>query len=196
MSDFITLIAWWGGTLFLLNKCFFLGTEIYPSRDQEFRVRSWQVYLVGLPAWLIVFYYKSDFIALAVEAAGFPSMVLGLLRAQGNRSIPPEWDKRLERTSFLMVPVGIGVVVSAWYFSGLYELTQGLEALLAAGFLIGTRLLVDNRRTPGYAWYLLMNGANTALMYMQHEQVLGFQQASSVVIVVIALGIRLRRKQT
>ena len=73
------LLQIWGGAFYLLNKIFFSRAERDNaiSRRRLWRIRSWVVYLVGLPAWVIVFISEHNWIAAGVESGGAPAMIMG-----------------------------------------------------------------------------------------------------------------------
>ena len=68
----------WGGGCYLLNKILLSRAE---GKDESTKLRiwGWFVYLVGLPAWVIILVLKNDWIAATIEAGGAPAMLLGLM---------------------------------------------------------------------------------------------------------------------
>jgi hypothetical protein len=71
----------WGGLFYLLNKIFFSQAERSKTtmRRRVWRIRSWIVYLAGLPAWIIVFTSEHNWIAAGVESGGAPAIIVGLI---------------------------------------------------------------------------------------------------------------------
>lgn len=179
------VLQWLGGGFYLLNKIFLSLSERAKSnkmaRAQRWRVISWLVYLAGLPAWVIIFIHKHDWIAASLEAGGGPAMLLGLVTAiRGTADHPPRW---LNRIALLCIPVGLGY--SLYDFGGLTAISQWLEIALVLGFLVGTYLLARERMS-GYLWYVLMHVSCGWLMYRQGYPWLAMQQAASLVFIVDA----------
>ncbi len=81
----------WGGVGYLLNKVCFSRAERSESIKERraWLVRSWIVYLSGLPAWIIVFISERNWIAAGVESGGVPAMVGGLIIAPCGQGIIP-----------------------------------------------------------------------------------------------------------
>lgn len=179
-------LQWIGGACYLLNKiCLWFserdrraGNE---SRRRRWRIASWAVYLVGLPAWVLIFIEWHNWIAASVEASGAPAMLLGLLTAaRGTDAKPPRW---LDRLALACIPLGFGH--SLWDFGGFATLNQWLETALVLGFLVGTYQLAKERAS-GYAWYVLMHVACGWLMWIQGYPWLFLQQIVSLVFIVDA----------
>ena len=178
----------WGGMCYLLNKICFSKAE-RSKRDalkRTWRIRSWSVYLAGVPAWVIVFISKHNWIAAAVESGGSPAMIMGLVNALRGRDKLPWWLDYISRVS-----VGIGFMLSVYDFGGISTIHQYLELGIAAGFLLGTYLLaIDN--WIGYIFFMLGNVCCAALMGMEGFYVLACQQTLSLVFVTDACVTRLR----
>lgn len=180
------LLQWLAGGLYFLNKVLlqFSETKLEQMRFLEWRVwriRAWVVYLFGLPFWLAIFAIENNWIALSVEAAGGPAMVLGLVTSSyGTAKNPPKW---LDRLTVVCAALGLGV--SIWDFGGLTTLNQWLEIALVAGYLIGTRDLALER-IRGYLWFVLMHIACAMLMHIEHYPLLFWFQIASLLIIVRA----------
>ena len=176
----------WGGLCYLLNKICFSRAE--RSRTgagrKQWRVRSWGVYLAGLPAWVAVFLSKHDWIAAGVESGGAPAMLAGLLIALRGRGAEPRW---LDMVSKLAVVLGLAL--SVYEFGGINTLGQFLELGIAAGFLLGTYLAAHNQ-AQGYLWLMLGNLSCAALMGRQGFSILMVQQLLSLAFVVDAYAVR------
>jgi hypothetical protein len=171
----------WGGVPFLLNKVLLAGAE-QQSKDaakRKWRTVAWVVYLVGLPAWLIIFVIEHNWIVLAVETAGVPSVVLALTSARYGQSNNSKW---LIRTA--LVAAGVGLAASVYDFGGLNTVEQFLELLSNAGLLVGTYLLA-RERASGFLWYMLMNVSMGTLMGRQEYWWLCTQQFASLGFVVL-----------
>jgi len=76
------LLQAWGGGFYLLNKiCFALAAGRGGAGRRRLRFGGWLVYLLGVPAWVILLIDHQNWIAASIEAGGVPSMILGLLAA-------------------------------------------------------------------------------------------------------------------
>lgn len=190
------LLQWIGGVFYLLNKVFFSLSERADNRgDVErkrlWRIASWEVYLVGLPAWVIIFMDERNrnWIAASVEASGAPAMFFGLVLAiRGIKKGAPKW---LDRLALVCIPLGFGY--SLYDFGGFSALTQWLETALVAGFLIGTYLLAKERAF-GYLWYVLMHISCGWLMWIQGYPWLFVQQVISLGFILDAYLMTQKRK--
>lgn len=170
----------WGGLFFLANKIFFSLSE--RSEEKRFwKIRSWIVYLVGLPAWVTIFVLEHNWIAASIETAGALAMILGLVNAlRGEEGDAPKWLDWLVR-----VAIVLGISVSLYDFGGLNKFTQWLELSMVTGYLIGTYTLAK-RNPAGYKWFMLMNASNAILMGVQDYTWLMIQQLVSLGFVVDA----------
>ena len=170
------LLQIWGGGFYLLNKIFFSLAERSADEDRKrsWKVRSWSVYLIGLPAWVIIFVDKRNWIAAALESGGAAAMILGLVIATKGADKAPKWLGY----SALIVTV-IGITYSLYDFGGITTLNQVLELGVVTGFLAGTYLLAK-QRALGYLLFVLMNVSNAALMYIQDFPWLALQQIVSL----------------
>jgi len=179
---YITLLQWWAGGFYLLNKIFFSRAE--RTQDQikkrRWKIASWAVYLVGLPAWVYIFYYKKDWIAFYVEISGAVIMLLGLLVAWMGIKKAPKWFVLIGLVAAL-----IGMKYSFQDFGIMATPEQWLELGISIGFLVGMLLLAFERRS-GYLWFVLMNICCGLLMYRQDHQWLALQQGISLFFVLDA----------
>jgi hypothetical protein len=46
--------------------------------DRKLRLIGWILYLLGLPAWVVLLISKQNWIASAIETAGVPAIILGI----------------------------------------------------------------------------------------------------------------------
>ncbi len=177
MSDILLQI--WGGTFYLLNKIFFAKTERSSGRDKKrrWRIWSWIVYLLALPAWVVVFILNHNWIAAGVEAGAAPAMVVGLLVACNGRG----HESKILDTIAKMSVFG-GIVLSIYEFGGINTINQILELGIASGFLMGTYLLAKDR-IAGYFWIMEGNVCCSALMGIEGFYFLMVQQVVSLVFV-------------
>jgi len=179
----------WGGVFYLLNKIFFSRAE--RSKNERFRrvwrIRSWIVYLAGLPAWVVVFISEHNWIAAGVESGGAPAMTIGLIIAWRGHGNEPKWLDYVAKLSVL-----IGLTLSFYEFGGIKTLNQFLELGIAAGFLMGTYMMAKDK-VQGYFWLMLGNVSCASLMGLEGFFVLMAQQTVSLFFVTDAY---LARKQT
>lgn len=151
-----------GGVLYLLNKLFmFVSERMIEPAKRHWKIAGWVVYLFGLPMWLYYFGQKHNWIAMAVEVGGAPSMVLGLVNEWRGKDKTPHW---LYYLAVSTVVLGLGC--SLLEFSGLTKWTQVMEIGISVGFLIGTYQLAQ-RNPNGYLWCALMSGSALPLLYLQ-----------------------------
>ena len=179
----------WGGVFYLLNKIFFSRAE--RSKNQRlrrvWRIRSWIVYLAGLPAWVVVFISEHNWIAAGVESGGAPAMTIGLIIAWRGHGNEPKWLDYVAKLSVL-----IGLALSFYEFGGIKTLNQALELGIAAGFLMGTYMMAKDK-VQGYFWLMLGNVSCASLMGLEGFFVLMAQQTVSLFFVTDAY---LARTQT
>jgi hypothetical protein len=181
----------WGGIFYLLNKIFFSRAERSEEEKQErvWRIRSWSVYLTGLPAWFIIFVLEKNWIVAAVETAGAVAMALGLYIAIHGLKKEPRWANHLA-----LVVVVVGITISIYDLGTILTVNQTLELSTTAGFLVGTYLLARQRPT-GYLWFLLMNASMGTLMYIQNYPWLALQQIISFGFVADAYFVNKRKAE-
>jgi len=190
----VDLLQWMGGICYFLNKVFLSFTERARYRgkaesERRWRIASWTVYLSGLPAWIIIFVSRRNWIAASVEASGAPAMLLGLMLAlRGIETKPPGW---LDRTALVCMPLGFAY--SLYDIGPMTTFTQWLEVGLALGFLVGTYRLAK-QKTDGYRWFALMNLSCGTLMGIQGYPWLALQQALSLLFVADAYRAGRRNK--
>ncbi|WP_319584312.1 hypothetical protein [uncultured Pseudodesulfovibrio sp.] len=180
------LLQIWGGSSYLLNKICFSRAErsTAPDVNKAWRLRSWAIFLIGLPAWVTVFILEHNWIAASVEAGGAPAMLMGFIIALRGRGREPRWLDYLARFA-----VVFGLAASIYDFGGITTLTQVFELLVAAGFLIGTYLSAKND-VNGYFGFILGNLSCAALMCSQGYYIFMAQQLVSLAFVADAYRAR------
>lgn len=189
MSIFLQL---WGGTGYLLNKILLAHAEGV-SDDRKWRIVGWVMYLIGWPAWVIIFIGKHDWIAAATEISGGPAMVLGLVLALKHfKKTPLLFDWSVKIFTCLMIVSGIGY--SICHFGGVTTFSQVLEICITTGFLLGSYLLAK-KNLMGWFWLAVMNGSTGTLMAIQDKPILVVQQAISLFFVIRGF-VRSRRQMT
>lgn len=177
----------WGGVCYLLNKIFFSRAERNTKGLKRiWRMRSWIVYMIGLPTWVIVFISKHNWIAASVESGGAASMIVGFYIAWRGQGSEPGWLDNLAKISVLF-----GLSISCYEFGGINTIVQIFELGIAAGFLMGTYMMAKNR-TQGYFWLMIGNISCAFLMHLEGYKILMAQQILSLVFVIDAYIARKR----
>lgn len=176
----------WGGIFYLLNKIFFSQAERSKSINGRrlWRIRSWIVYLAGLPAWVIVFISEHNWIAAGVESGSAPAMTVGLIIAWKGHGTEPKWLDIIAKLSIL-----VGLALSVYEFGGIRNLSQFLELGIAAGFLMGTYMMAKDK-AQGYLWLMLGNVSCASLMGIEGYFILMTQQLVSLIFVTDAFLVR------
>ena len=189
----------WGGGLYLLNKIFFaLAEGRQETTKRKLRIIGWAVYILGVPAWVIILVSKHDWIAAAIEAGGVPAMVFGLLNACRNTDTAGgTFD--LIAALFTYAALCFGVAYSLYDYGGLTSGSQILEIGVMIGFLLGSYLLAK-KNTYGWLFFMLMNCSMATLMFHQHKPLLSIQQLVSLCFVIYGFTVALKtsreRRQT
>jgi hypothetical protein len=187
----IIFLQIWGGAFYLLAKIFLSRAEGL-NNSQKWRTIGWIVYLVGVPAWVIVLALDKNWIAMAVEAGGVPAIILGIVVAV----------KKLEHAPHLLdvvtkiivwVLVILGIFYSVYEHRGITSFSQLLELGVTAGFLIGSYLLAKKNKS-GWLWFMLMNISMGILMLIYGKIIFAILQLISLGFVVSGY-IRAKNKQ-
>jgi hypothetical protein len=173
----------WGGGFYLLNKIFFAIAEGKKGKSKrQLRLIGWLIYIVGVPAWVIILISKHNWIAASIEAGGTPSMLFGLFTVYKG-SEPPNKYFDLIASSFTYVFLIVGVGYSVYDYGGIASVSQLLEMGVMIGFLIGSYLLAKSN-IYGWLFFMLMNGSMGTLMLIQNKPLLSVQQLVSLCFVV------------
>ncbi len=177
MLDTVLQIA--GGSFYLLAKVGFFFSELPRLKLKKDRLMllAWLSYCLGLPFIIVLFAVSRNWIAVFLEAAAGPAMILGVINSWKSQSRSYEWIDWFVR---LMIP--LGVALSFVDNHGIRTINQVLEIAMVIGFLAGTWFLA-RRHNTGYLWFLLMNGSCALLMYRQHRTVMVVQQIISALFV-------------
>ncbi len=180
----------WGGIFYLLNKICFSRAERSDTEKSRrtWRIRSWIVYLIGLPAWIIVFTCKDNWIAAGVETGGAPAMIIGLIIAHSGHGKEPWWLDAIAKITMVS-----GFMMSIYEFGGINTLFQILELGIAAGFLMGTYLMAKDNMY-GYFWLILGNISCSLLMGIEGFFLLMAQQSLSLLFVIDACLVRYKKR--
>ena len=181
----------WGGTGYFLAKVFLVRAE-FTEKDKKWRLAGWIVYLLGLPAWVILLAGRQNWIAAAIETAGVPAIILGIVLAWKQKNNPKkiiDWCIRL----FTGLMIILGVSYSIYTFNGIRTFSQVLEILIIFGYLVSNYLLA--KRNP-FAWlvFVVGLGSMSLLMFIQGKPILCIQQIISLIPVIIGF-IKVMKKQ-
>ena len=154
---------------------------------------GWIIWILGVPAWVIVFIEKHNWMAASIEAGAVPSMLFGLWNVHRRLETPNRFLDRLT-SLFTYGAILLGVGYSIYDHHGITVFTQYLEVGAVVGFLMGSYLLAKNS-SFGWIFFILMNGSACLLMAIQNKQILAIQQAVSLCFVTYGLRSALRVKR-
>jgi hypothetical protein len=180
----------WGGGFYLLAKILLSHAEGL-RYDRNWRMAGWAMYILGLPAWVVLLAGRQNWIAAANEAGGAPALALGLILAwkgRGKAHPVAEWGVRI--FTYLMIVFGAGY--SIYSFGGITAFSQMLEIGVTIGFLLGSFLLAG-RKAAGWLFYALMTLSMGSLMFIQGKAILVVQQGVSLLFVALGFARSIRR---
>jgi hypothetical protein len=183
----------WGGIGYLSSKIFIVRAE-FLSYGRNCRLIGWIAYLLALPAWVILLVSRQNWIASAVETAGIPSIVLGIVitwKQNNNPNKYIDWSIRI----FTGIMILLGIVSSIYTFGGIKTFSQILEIIIIFGYLLSNYLLA--RRSP-YAWLMFMAGliSMSLLMFIQNKPILCIQQLVSLIPVIIGFRVCMKKAKS
>jgi hypothetical protein len=186
-------LQWWGGIGYLLSKILIVRSEFLVN-DKNCRLIGWIAYLLALPAWVILLISRKNWIASAVETAGIPSIILGIVitwKQNNNPNKYIDWSIRI----FTGIMILLGIISSIYTFGGIKAFSQILEIIIIFGFLVSNYLLA--RRSP-FAWLMFMAGliSMSILMYIQNKPILCIQQLVSLIPVIIGFKICIKKSKS
>ena len=185
------ILQLWGGLFYLANKiCFALAEGRPQQRKRQLKLLGWCIYILGVPAWVIILVIKHNWIAAAIEAGGLPAMLLGLFNVYKNHTQRNRLLDTLAPFSTYTFII-LGSVYSIYDYGGLRSVSQFLEIGVMIGFLLGSYLLAKNR-TCGWLFFMLMNASMGTLMLLQDKPILAFQQGVSLCFVIYGFLIATR----
>jgi hypothetical protein len=182
------LLQTWGGGFYLLNKIFLALAEGKEQKTKrQLKIVGWLIYILGVPAWVIILVSKHDWIAAAIEVGGVPSMLFGLFTVYQNTDLP---NKTFDLMASLCTYgfLIIGVFYSIYDYGGISSASQLLEIGVMVGFLIGSYLLAKSNLF-GWIFFMLMNGSMASLMLMQNKPLLTVQQIISLCFVIYGFAV-------
>ncbi|MCK9175412.1 MAG: hypothetical protein M0O96_09065 [Desulforhopalus sp.] len=178
-----TLLQFWGGAFYLINKIFFaLAEGKKQTVKRKLKLCGWGIYILGVPAWVIILLGEQNWIAASIEAGGVPSMFLGLYTVYKRSKTPNKIFDNIA-SFFTYCAIVSGVSYSLFDYGGITSLSQILEAGVMLGFLLGSYLLAKNNRS-GWLFFMLMNGSMATLMLVQNKPLLAAQQLLSLCFVI------------
>ena len=177
------LLQIWGGGCYLANKILFSVSESRAeSIRRKLKVSGWLVYILGVPAWVIILVSNNDWIAASIEAGGIPAMLLGLYNTIHNhRRVNRAFNRVVSLCTYSSLVFGLSF--SVYHHGGINSLTQVLEVGVMLGFLLGSYLLAKGNLN-GWLFFMLMNSSMASLMFIQDKPVLMAQQLVSLCFVI------------
>ena len=186
----------WGGSFYLTNKvCFALAEGREKNRRRQLKLFGWIIYILGVPAWVIILVIKHDWIAASIEAGGVPAMLFGLNNVYKNsKKINRSFD--IIASCFTYVFILFGTSYSLYDYGGITSVSQLLEIGVMIGFLLGSYLLAKNKNY-GWLFFMIMNASMGTLMIIQNKPILAFQQALSLCFVIYGfiMAMRVSKRQ-
>ncbi len=178
----IIFLQIWGGLCYLFAKILLAKAE-GGNANSRFRTLGWIIYLIGVPAWVIVLSLDHNWIAATVEAGGAVTMLLGIVYIWKKwEEIPKILDRGIRTFVFILILTGI--TYSLYDLRGITSISQILELGVMAGYLIGTYLLAKQNR-KGWLWFMLMNTSMGVLMGMQGRWIFSLLQVVSLYFVTL-----------
>lgn len=177
------LLQIWGGSCYLLNKILFSVSESQNEAiKRKLKILGWLIFILGVPAWVIILVSNNHWIAASIEAGGIPAMLLGLYNTIHNhQKVNRAFNRIVSICTYSSLAFGLSF--SIYYHGGITSLTQILEVGVMFGFLLGSYLLAKNN-SNGWLFFMLMNISMASLMFIQETPVLMVQQLLSLCFVV------------
>ncbi|MYM62414.1 nicotinamide mononucleotide transporter [Pseudomaricurvus sp. HS19] len=169
----------WGGSCYLSNKILFATAESFAeARKRQLKILGWIVYLLGVPAWVVILVAHNDWIAASIEAGGIPAMLLGLYNTIHNHQrVNRRFNKLVSLCTYSALAFGFSI--SIYHHGGLASVSQILEVGVMFGFLLGSYFLAKGNNN-GWLMFMLMNVSMAGLMYIQEKPILMAQQLLSL----------------
>ncbi|MDR2447820.1 MAG: hypothetical protein LBD58_11145 [Treponema sp.] len=109
---------------------------------------------MGVPAWVILLAGGRDWIAAAIETAGVPAILLGIVmtwKQNNNQNKIIDWSVK----AFICLVILFGVSYSKYIFNEVKTFSQILEIIIIFAYLASDCLL--GKRNP-LAWLMFMAG--------------------------------------
>ncbi len=173
----------WGGSFYLTNKIFFSIAEgKKPGRKRQLKIIGWAIYILGVPAWVIILLLKQDWIAASIEFGGLPAMLFGLFNVYKKaETVNKSFD--IIALVFTYTSIVSGTIFSIYSHHGIVSISQLLEMGVMIGFLLGSYFMAKNK-SIGWVFFMLMNGSMGILMLLQNKPILSIQQGISLCFVI------------
>ncbi|MFK0569836.1 nicotinamide mononucleotide transporter [Endozoicomonas sp.] len=169
----------WGGAFYLINKILFALSEgKHGKTEKQLKVSGWSIYILGVPAWVIILVGHQNWIAAAIEAGGIPAMLLGLYNTYHDHKRP---HKAFNIFVILCTysSLAFGLIYSLSIHGGITSVSQVLEVGVMSGFLMGSYFMAKNN-PDGWLFFMLMNLSMASLMFLQEKPILMGQQLLSL----------------
>ena len=187
------LLQIWAGGSYLLNKALFAFSERKaPEQKRTLKIIGWSLYILGVPAWVVLLVGKQNWIAAAIELGGLPAMLFGLYNVLYDQ-VEPRRQLAFLVSLLTYSCIVFGVSYSVIEFAGIHTLSQCLELLVMVGFLLGGNLLARGQ-SKGWLFFMLMNLSMAMLMYLQGRYLLAVQQMASLGFVIFGFYSALQNK--
>ena len=160
---------------------------------RRFKIIGWIIYILGVPAWVIILSLKKDWIAASIEFGGLPAMLFGLYNIYKNSKYP---NKHLDiiASLFTCASIILGGGVSLYSHHGITSMSQILELGVMIGFLLGSYFMAKNK-SYGWIFFMLMNVSMGTLMLIQHKPILSIQQFVSLIFVIYGYWVAIKSKK-
>ncbi|MCF6266869.1 MAG: hypothetical protein L3J57_10030 [Desulfuromusa sp.] len=184
----------WGGGFYLANKTLLAIAEGKSRQSKRIlKMSGWLIYILGVPAWVIILISKQNWIAASIEVGGVPSMVLGLYSVY-KESVSSPRSLNIFAQAITCTSLALGVGYSIHVYGGINSVTQCLEIGVMVGFLLGSYFLALNR-AYGWLFFMLMNGSMATLMFIQSKPILSIQQLCSLGFVIYGFMVAIKTKK-
>lgn len=184
----------WGGLFYLTNKIFFALAEGKNSKiKRQLKLIGWIIYILGVPAWVLILSLKKDWIAASIEFGGIPAMLFGLFNVYRNTKSPNKYLD-IVASSFTYASILFGTGFSIYIHHGITSVSQFLEIGVMIGFLLGSYFMAKNI-SHGWIFFMVMNGSMGTLMLIQNKPILAMQQCASLCFVIYGYAIAIKTKK-
>jgi len=171
----------WGGVFYLVAKIFLAAAE-RENGAGKLRLAGWFTYLLGIPAWVILFVSKNNWIFAAVDFSSIPTMILGIVIIyKQDGKVPHVFDVIVKY--FTICIIVMGASYSIYFFKGIRTFTQVLEITGTVGFLWGTYLLAK-RNPAGWILFAFMCMSTSTLMFLNGKILLTIEQILCLAVII------------
>ena len=189
------LLQIWGGSFYLSNKILLAISEGRPKKSKRMlKLAGWLIYILGVPAWVIILISKQNWIAASIEVGGVPSMLFGLFNVYKKTEVSSQIFNTIA-LSVTYASLALGVGYSMLEYGGINSVTQLLEIGVMIGFLLGSYFLAKSR-SFGWIFFMLMNGSMAILMFIQNKPILSIQQLFSLCFVIYGFTLAIKSKRS